>query len=141
MWASLLTDPGVTTLGMAPEEASIAVEGLPATQKPQVSPPAIVVPLAVGSRPGSRNHWFTAFPSTDLGVCRCRWDFQQWALHEYFLPKPSAAGGCDGDLQVACAVLVDVLIDFRQRLGRLMPKSVLLLVLILARCFVCPLCV
>ncbi|XP_042776510.1 Fanconi anemia group A protein isoform X4 [Panthera leo] len=43
-----------------------------------------------------------------------RWDFQQWALHEYFLPKPSAAGGCDGDLQVACAVLVDVLIDFRQ---------------------------
>ncbi|XP_046934941.1 Fanconi anemia group A protein isoform X4 [Lynx rufus] len=43
-----------------------------------------------------------------------RWDFQQWAIHEYFLPKPSAAGGCDGDLQVACAVLVDVLIDFRQ---------------------------
>uniref|UniRef100_A0A8C8XHL7 FA complementation group A n=1 Tax=Panthera leo TaxID=9689 RepID=A0A8C8XHL7_PANLE len=46
-----------------------------------------------------------------------RWDFQQWALHEYFLPKPSAAGGCDGDLQVACAVLVDVLIDFRQEMA------------------------
>ncbi|XP_047702216.1 Fanconi anemia group A protein isoform X1 [Prionailurus viverrinus] len=43
-----------------------------------------------------------------------RWDFQQWAIHEYFLPRPSAVGGCDGDLQVACAVLVDVLIDFRQ---------------------------
>ncbi|XP_003998418.1 Fanconi anemia group A protein isoform X6 [Felis catus] len=43
-----------------------------------------------------------------------RWDFQQWAIHEYFLPRPSAAGGCDGDLQVACTVLVDVLIDFCQ---------------------------
>ncbi|XP_034880443.1 Fanconi anemia group A protein isoform X3 [Mirounga leonina] len=43
-----------------------------------------------------------------------RWDFHQWAIHEHFLPKPSAAGGCDGHLQTACTVLVDVLIDFCQ---------------------------
>ncbi|XP_027472901.1 Fanconi anemia group A protein isoform X4 [Zalophus californianus] len=43
-----------------------------------------------------------------------RWDFHQWAIHEHFLPKPSAAGGCDGQLQTACTVLVDVLIDFCQ---------------------------
>ncbi|KAF3817535.1 hypothetical protein GH733_012822 [Mirounga leonina] len=42
------------------------------------------------------------------------WDFHQWAIHEHFLPKPSAAGGCDGHLQTACTVLVDVLIDFCQ---------------------------
>ncbi|XP_047566032.1 Fanconi anemia group A protein isoform X6 [Lutra lutra] len=41
-----------------------------------------------------------------------RWDFQQWAIRERFLPAPSAAGGCDGELQTACSVLVDVLIDF-----------------------------
>ncbi|XP_045628773.1 Fanconi anemia group A protein isoform X6 [Ursus americanus] len=45
-----------------------------------------------------------------------RWDFHQWAIHEHFLPKPSAAGGCDGELQTACTVLVDVLIDFCQSL-------------------------
>ncbi|XP_029782166.1 Fanconi anemia group A protein [Suricata suricatta] len=43
-----------------------------------------------------------------------RWDFHQWAIHEHFLPEPSAAGGCDGDLQAACTLLVDVLIDFCQ---------------------------
>ncbi|XP_045843425.1 Fanconi anemia group A protein isoform X3 [Meles meles] len=41
-----------------------------------------------------------------------RWDFQHWAIREHFLPAPSAAGGCDGELQTACSVLVDVLIDF-----------------------------
>uniref|UniRef100_A0A8C0JWV1 FA complementation group A n=1 Tax=Canis lupus dingo TaxID=286419 RepID=A0A8C0JWV1_CANLU len=45
-----------------------------------------------------------------------RWDFHQWAIHEHFLLKPSEAGGCDGDMQTACTVLVDVLIDFCQSL-------------------------
>ncbi|KAM7058376.1 Fanconi anemia group A protein isoform 2-T2 [Molossus nigricans] len=43
-----------------------------------------------------------------------RWDFHQWAIREHFLPKPSAAGGCDGDLETACTILVDVLMDFCQ---------------------------
>ncbi|XP_046539282.1 Fanconi anemia group A protein isoform X4 [Equus quagga] len=43
-----------------------------------------------------------------------RWDFHQWAIHEHFLPQPAAAGGCDGDLETACTVLVDVLLDFCQ---------------------------
>ncbi|XP_019063501.2 Fanconi anemia group A protein isoform X6 [Fukomys damarensis] len=41
-------------------------------------------------------------------------DFHQWAIHEHFLPAPSAAGGCSGDLEVACTVLIDVLMDFYQ---------------------------
>ncbi|KAG5200384.1 hypothetical protein JEQ12_004918 [Ovis aries] len=43
-----------------------------------------------------------------------RQDFQQWAIHQHFLPMPSAAGGCDGDLEAACTTLVDVLMDFCQ---------------------------
>ncbi|XP_070119293.1 Fanconi anemia group A protein isoform X6 [Equus przewalskii] len=43
-----------------------------------------------------------------------RRDFHQWAIHEHFLPQPAAAGGCDGDLETACTVLVDVLLDFCQ---------------------------
>ncbi|KAF7469344.1 Hypothetical predicted protein [Marmota monax] len=42
----------------------------------------------------------------------CRQDFHQWAIYEHYLPAPSASGGCDGDLQVACTVLVNVLMDF-----------------------------
>ncbi|XP_015984419.2 Fanconi anemia group A protein isoform X2 [Rousettus aegyptiacus] len=41
-----------------------------------------------------------------------RREFHQWAIHEHFLPEPSAAGGCDGDLETACTVLVDALLDF-----------------------------
>lgn len=36
---------------------------------------------------------------------------------------PSAAGGCDGDLEAACTTLVDVLMDFCQRLGTLVPRG------------------
>ncbi|XP_054935102.1 Fanconi anemia group A protein isoform X8 [Physeter macrocephalus] len=43
-----------------------------------------------------------------------RQDFHQWAIHQHFLPAPSATGGCDGDLEVACATLVNVLMDFCQ---------------------------
>ncbi|XP_059762318.1 Fanconi anemia group A protein isoform X2 [Balaenoptera ricei] len=43
-----------------------------------------------------------------------RRDFHQWAIHQHFLPAPSATGGCDGDLEVACTTLVDVLMDFCQ---------------------------
>ncbi|XP_077610266.1 Fanconi anemia group A protein [Crocuta crocuta] len=53
-------------------------------------------------------------PEADCFSDTERWDFHQWAIHEHFLPKPSAAGGCDGDLEAACTLLVDVLIDFCQ---------------------------
>ncbi|KAL0621685.1 Fanconi anemia group A protein [Plecturocebus cupreus] len=43
-----------------------------------------------------------------------RQDFHQWAIHEHFLPEPSASGGCDGDLETACTILVNVLMDFHQ---------------------------
>ncbi|KAM5297919.1 Fanconi anemia group A protein [Glossophaga mutica] len=43
-----------------------------------------------------------------------RRDFHQWAIREHYLPAPSAAGGCDGDLETACAVLVHGLMDFCQ---------------------------
>ncbi|XP_066875586.1 Fanconi anemia group A protein isoform X3 [Kogia breviceps] len=43
-----------------------------------------------------------------------RQDFHQWAIHQHFLPAPSATGGCDGDLEVACSTLVNVLMDFYQ---------------------------
>ncbi|XP_077842943.1 Fanconi anemia group A protein isoform X8 [Macaca mulatta] len=41
-----------------------------------------------------------------------RYDFHQWAIYEHFLPKSSASGGCDGDLEAACTVLVNALMDF-----------------------------
>uniref|UniRef100_A0A2K5QI36 FA complementation group A n=1 Tax=Cebus imitator TaxID=2715852 RepID=A0A2K5QI36_CEBIM len=43
-----------------------------------------------------------------------RQDFHQWAIHEHFLPEPSASGGCDGDLEAACTILVNALMDFHQ---------------------------
>ncbi|XP_021112183.1 Fanconi anemia group A protein isoform X3 [Heterocephalus glaber] len=39
-------------------------------------------------------------------------DFHQWAIHKHFLPAPLASGGCGGDLEVACMVLIDALMDF-----------------------------
>lgn len=50
-------------------------------------------------------------------VLGCRLDFHQWAIYQHYLPAPSALGGCDGDLEVACALLVNVLMDFYQRLA------------------------
>ncbi|KAF4010653.1 hypothetical protein G4228_002131 [Cervus hanglu yarkandensis] len=55
-----------------------------------------------------------------------RQDFQQWAIHQHFLPMPSAAGGCDGDLEAACTTLVDVLMDFCQSLLPYFDKDALL---------------
>ncbi|MBZ3876319.1 Fanconi anemia group A protein [Sciurus carolinensis] len=54
-----------------------------------------------------------------------RQDFHQWAIHEHYLPAPRASGGCDGDLQEACTVLVNVLMDSYRRLLLRLPPSVL----------------
>uniref|UniRef100_G1TF41 FA complementation group A n=1 Tax=Oryctolagus cuniculus TaxID=9986 RepID=G1TF41_RABIT len=54
-------------------------------------------------------------PETDALSDAERQDFHQWAIYQRYLPEPSAAGGCDGDLEVACTVLVSVLMDFCRR--------------------------
>ncbi|KAG8508176.1 Fanconi anemia group A protein [Galemys pyrenaicus] len=48
-------------------------------------------------------------------LCCGRRDFQCWAIHGHFLPAPTAAGGCDGDLEAACTTLAEALLDFHQR--------------------------
>nr|XP_045012381.1 Fanconi anemia group A protein [Jaculus jaculus] len=53
-------------------------------------------------------------PEADILSDTERQDFHQWAIHEHYLPAPSASGGCDGDLEVACTVLVSELMDFFQ---------------------------
>lgn len=45
----------------------------------------------------------------------CRHDFHQWAIYERYLPAPTALGGCGGDLEEACTVLVSEIMDFHQR--------------------------
>ncbi|XP_078527534.1 Fanconi anemia group A protein [Lissotriton helveticus] len=44
-----------------------------------------------------------------------RLDYHRWAVYQHYLPSPSAAGGCDGDLEVACSVIVNALVDFGNR--------------------------
>ncbi|KAM6177475.1 Fanconi anemia group A protein [Erethizon dorsatum] len=53
-------------------------------------------------------------PGADPLSDTARQDFHQWAIHEHFLPAPLASGGCGGDLEMACTVLIDVLMDFYQ---------------------------
>ncbi|XP_074056868.1 Fanconi anemia group A protein isoform X2 [Macrotis lagotis] len=38
--------------------------------------------------------------------------FHQWALYQQYLPESSVAGGCDGDLEKACVILVETMVDF-----------------------------
>uniref|UniRef100_A0A8D0GNN4 FA complementation group A n=1 Tax=Sphenodon punctatus TaxID=8508 RepID=A0A8D0GNN4_SPHPU len=44
-----------------------------------------------------------------------RQDFHYWALYQWYLPASPAAGGCDGDLAKACAILIHAILDFSQR--------------------------
>ncbi|XP_028736731.1 Fanconi anemia group A protein [Peromyscus leucopus] len=53
-------------------------------------------------------------PEVDVLSDTERHDFHQWAIYEHFFPAPSALGGCDGDLEAACTVLVSELMDFYQ---------------------------
>ncbi|KAM4833874.1 Fanconi anemia group A protein isoform 2-T2 [Thomomys bottae] len=53
-------------------------------------------------------------PETDALSDTERQDFHQWAIYEYYLPAPLASGGCSGDLELACTVLVSELMDFYQ---------------------------
>ncbi|XP_059569974.1 Fanconi anemia group A protein isoform X2 [Alligator mississippiensis] len=54
-------------------------------------------------------------PETDVLSASERQDFHYWALYEWYLPASSASGGCDGDLEEACGILIDAFLDFCQR--------------------------
>ncbi|XP_042293887.1 Fanconi anemia group A protein isoform X2 [Sceloporus undulatus] len=54
-------------------------------------------------------------PDEDILSAAERQEFHYWALYQHYLPLPATAGGCDGDLQMACAVLIDTILDFCQR--------------------------
>ncbi|XP_028608601.1 Fanconi anemia group A protein [Grammomys surdaster] len=53
-------------------------------------------------------------PEADILSDTERHDFHQWAIYERYFPAPSALGGCGGDLEAACTVLVSELMDFHQ---------------------------
>ncbi|KAM8946920.1 Fanconi anemia group A protein [Pelodytes ibericus] len=46
-----------------------------------------------------------------------RQDYQRWAVNHFYLPEPTAAGGCDGDLEKACTIIVDAALEFTSRSG------------------------
>ncbi|KAM8985664.1 Fanconi anemia group A protein [Ara ararauna] len=45
-----------------------------------------------------------------------RQDFYYWAIYQWYLPAPSASGGCDGDLEKACGIIINTILDSSQRL-------------------------
>uniref|UniRef100_A0A8C8VK70 FA complementation group A n=1 Tax=Pelusios castaneus TaxID=367368 RepID=A0A8C8VK70_9SAUR len=54
-------------------------------------------------------------PEKDMLSASERQDFHYWAVYQWYLPACSASGGCDGDLEKACGVLIDAILDFSQR--------------------------
>ncbi|XP_015729838.1 Fanconi anemia group A protein isoform X1 [Coturnix japonica] len=56
-------------------------------------------------------------PEKDVLSASERQDFHYWAIYQWYLPAPSASGGCDGDLEKACGVIIGCILDFSQRLN------------------------
>ncbi|NXA35078.1 FANCA protein, partial [Eudromia elegans] len=54
-------------------------------------------------------------PDKDILSASERHDFHYWAIYQWYLPAPSASGGCDGDLEKACDVIIGAILDFSQR--------------------------
>ncbi|XP_068941614.1 Fanconi anemia group A protein isoform X2 [Petaurus breviceps papuanus] len=54
-------------------------------------------------------------PDNDILSDAERQYFHQWALYQQYLPESSVAGGCDGNLEKACAILVETMVDFSLR--------------------------
>ncbi|NWT04324.1 FANCA protein, partial [Mionectes macconnelli] len=54
-------------------------------------------------------------PEKDILSASERQDFHYWAIYQRYLPAPSTAGGCDGDLEKACGVIINALLDSSQR--------------------------
>ncbi|NXL83252.1 FANCA protein, partial [Alectura lathami] len=55
-------------------------------------------------------------PEKDILSASERQDFHYWAIYQWYLPAPSASGGCDGDLEKACSTVTNTILDFSQRL-------------------------
>ncbi|NXP44747.1 FANCA protein, partial [Heliornis fulica] len=55
------------------------------------------------------------YPEKDVLSASERQDFHYWAIYQWYLPMPSASGGCDGDLEKACGVIINVILDSSQR--------------------------
>ncbi|NXV06034.1 FANCA protein, partial [Cettia cetti] len=55
-------------------------------------------------------------PEKDILSASERQEFHHWAIYQRYLPAPSAAGGCGGDLEKACGVIVNAILDSSQRL-------------------------
>ncbi|NWV85289.1 FANCA protein, partial [Dasyornis broadbenti] len=55
-------------------------------------------------------------PEKDILSASERQDFHHWAIYQCYLPAPPAAGGCDGDLEEACGVIINAILDSSQRL-------------------------
>ncbi|KAK2545620.1 Fanca [Columba livia] len=56
------------------------------------------------------------YPEKDILSASERQDFHHWAIYQRYLPAPSASGGCDGDLEKACGVIINTVLDSSQRL-------------------------
>ncbi|CAM4638201.1 unnamed protein product [Lepidochelys olivacea] len=54
-------------------------------------------------------------PEKDILSASERHDFHYWALYQWYLPAASASGGCDGNLEKACGILIGTILDFSQR--------------------------
>ncbi|XP_036606141.1 Fanconi anemia group A protein [Trichosurus vulpecula] len=60
-------------------------------------------------------------PDNDILSDAERQYFHQWALYQQYLPESSVTGGCDGDLEKACAILVETMVDFSLRSSNCYP--------------------
>ncbi|XP_010022016.1 PREDICTED: Fanconi anemia group A protein-like, partial [Nestor notabilis] len=56
------------------------------------------------------------YPEKDILSASERQDFHYWAIYQWYLPSPSACGGCDGDLEKACGIVINAILDSSQRL-------------------------
>ncbi|KAM9301689.1 Fanconi anemia group A protein [Gastrophryne carolinensis] len=56
-------------------------------------------------------------PDTDPLSDMERQDYQRWAIHQHFLPESIAAGGCGNDLEKACLIMVEAVLDFNIRIN------------------------
>ncbi|KFQ26366.1 Fanconi anemia group A protein, partial [Mesitornis unicolor] len=59
------------------------------------------------------------YPEKDILPASERQDFHYWAIYQWYLPAPAASGGCDGDLEKACAITITTILDFSQRMSYL----------------------
>ncbi|NXL10513.1 FANCA protein, partial [Mesembrinibis cayennensis] len=55
------------------------------------------------------------YPEKDILSASERQEFHYWAIYQWYLPASSAAGGCDGDLEKACGIIINTILDSSQR--------------------------